>query len=86
MKPTKYITVYTVSKAAVLRGIHNPHQLHKATGISVPKVTKMWNNNRKGKIDLEMLDKVCDALKCRLYEIIKRVPESEIENINSDSE
>ncbi len=67
----------TVAKAAALKGIHNPYQLHKKTGISIPRVNKIWDGI--GKFDLRDIDRLCNGLKCSIKDIFKRVPISEEE-------
>lgn len=75
MKKKTYKTVLTVAEAAVLRGIHNPHQLHLKTGITAPRCKKLWDG--EGKFDLEDFDALCDGLNCKIKDLIKRVPVSE---------
>lgn len=74
MKNETYKTILTVAEAAVKRGIHNAHQLHLKTGISVPRSNKLWNG--EGKIELKDIDKICNNLPCKIKDIFKRVPAS----------
>ena len=75
MKRNKLKTVLTVAEAAVLKGIHNPHQLHLKTGISVPRTNKLWNG--EGTINLKDIDALCDSLNCKIKDLMKRIPDSE---------
>lgn len=72
MRKNKQRTVLTIAEAAVRKGIHNPHQLHQKTGISVPRSNKLWQG--KGKIELTDIDAICDNLPCKIKDIIQRVP------------
>ena len=65
-------TVLTVARAAVKKGIHNPHQLHLVTGISVPRANKLWKGTSK--LDLKDIDALCENLKCKIKDLITRVP------------
>ncbi len=55
-----------------MRGIHNSHQLHEATGISYPRISKLWQG--KGCVEPDDLDILCEALRCNIKDLIKRVP------------
>lgn len=70
----KYITEMTVAKAAALKGVHNPYQLHLKTGISIPRANKLWVG--KGKFDLKDIAALCDGLRCGIKDIFNRFPDS----------
>lgn len=83
----RYKTILRVAQMAVLRGIHNVHQLAEITGISYPRTKKLWDasaNLRSGekedspevKLELEDIDLLCEGLNCKVKDLIVRVPVS----------
>ena len=71
----KFKAVLTIPTIAVKRGFENPHQLHLETGISVPRMNKMWEN-KSPVIRLEDIEVICRTLCCKPRDIIEIVPES----------
>ena len=87
-KRAKFKTILRVAQVAVLRGIHNVHQLAELTGISYPRAKKFWEASEnvglptktlekpEVKIELEDIDLLCEGLNCKVKDLIVRVPVS----------
>jgi len=81
----KQKAILNIKRTAVKKGIHNPHQLHLETGISVPRINKMWAS-KSPVLRLEDIEVLCETLNCKVQDIIQLVPTSRDKSSYSDFE
>ena len=65
-----------VREAAEAGGIKNASQLAKVAGISLATAVQLWENETEV-VSLETLDGLCDALGCKLSDLLVRTQEQE---------
>ena len=63
-----------VREAAEARGIRNATQLKKAAGISSGAAARLWKGDAET-VSLKTLDSLCDALGCKLADLLVRMEE-----------
>lgn len=63
-----------VREAAEARGITTASQLQKATGISTETAKQLWKGETET-VSLKTLDSLCDALGCKLADVLVRTEE-----------
>jgi len=70
----RHKTIFLIAEIALERGIKNPHQLHQLTGINPPRASRLWKG--QGWLGTEDIDLLCEKLRCKVKDIIQRVPNS----------
>lgn len=65
-----------VREAAAACGIATPSQLQKATGLSREMANRLWKGDTD-MLSLKTLDSLCDALGCKLADLLVRTEEQE---------
>jgi len=66
-----------VARLRVLRGLKSESAMARVAGLSRQYVSKILNNEDASGVTLGSIEKLCNALDCRIEEIIEHVPASE---------
>jgi len=59
------------------------YELEKCSGISTPTIRSYCRNTVR-RYDADVLEKICETLKCNLWDILEFIEENESDNIEVD--
>lgn len=67
--------IYHLKEIAIANKM-NKSDLHYASGVSYPTVSRLWDSDEKiRQIDVTVLSKLCKALNCSVGDLLEYVPD-----------
>lgn len=72
-----------IQEAAKKRGLENAAQFGRSIGVSNRVALRIWDNEQPPK--LKTLDRICNAWRCRLSELIEHTPTTPSHNGHSST-